>query len=132
MIFNGLFSMPFIYLATKSRAFNIFNIEEHSYIEHFIYGTVGIPAFIALIMLLASPLLSFFRNKTVQKDVRVEFFMLLAIVFLVFLSYISEYHRDGNLVNHFWFDVFSILIGFFFYYFIFKGKTIKYPQKLIE
>jgi hypothetical protein len=128
-IINFFVGTPPAFIALFSRTHNIFNVNDHSYIEHFIYGVFGIPSFLALVMLFiltGNSIYKFFKRK---ENLKYSFKYNNAIygiaIFLIILSYLSEYHREGNVVNHFNFDVMSIFIGTLIFSFIFKNVYIK-------
>lgn len=120
-----LISTPFVYIAFLSRIENIFNIEDHSYIEHFIYGVFGVP-FISAVLLFIPWIALYFKKAEDIRCVKVNFIVTLTAIVLICTSYLSEFERKGNLVNHFYFDVFSISIGVFLMFSIYKNIYIKH------
>lgn len=128
-IFNFAIGTPFAFIALFSRTHNIFNVDDHSYIEHFIYGVFGIPCFLALVMLgilTGNSIYKFFKRKeNLKYSFKYNNSIYWIAIFLIILSYLSEFHRDGNVVNHFNFDVISIFIGTLSFSFLFKNIHIK-------
>jgi len=123
MFINLCISIPFIMVALYSRAFNIFNINDHSYIEHFIYGVFGIPFFSGLLLLVIMGILALIDTPT-KRNVHSSLFVCVSSFAIIGISYFTEYHRDANLVNHFWFDVGSVIFGAAIFLFIFRKKEI--------
>lgn len=121
ILVNFLIGIPFAYIGLLSRIDNIFEIKEHSYIEHFLYGVFGIPCFLGILFLISLTIIVFFK-----KVYKIKYYIpiLMVSIFLIFLSYFSEFHRIGNKVNHFNFDLFSIFMGTLLFLYVFKNKNL--------
>lgn len=127
-------------IALLSRGYNIFNIKEHSFIEHGIYGIFGIPLFVSVILVFIKLILltekklenkiynkisEFFakfdlKNNNAEQNIKDKSYYTFKIIYLtlpsafclIIWSYSWEFFNSNNTFNHFFYDLIFITIGF--------------------
>lgn len=118
-----LISIVFVILAFLSRFYNIFRIDEHSYFEHFVYTVFG-NQLLTTILLFFSYILRIFIKDI--KDIKISFVYLISTLFIITISYLTEFHRNGpNLVNHFYFDTICAILFQILIFYLYKNKFFK-------
>lgn len=118
-----LIPIIFIALAFLSRIYNIFGLKEHSYFEHFVYVVFGNQLFTTFLLFLVFIGRNFIKN---IKDLKISFVYLMSTFFIITLSYLTEFHRDGpNIVNHFYFDTICAIVFQILIFFIYKNKFLR-------
>ena len=118
-----LVSIIFVILAFLSRIYNIFGVEERSYVEHFVYVVFGNQLFTTFLLFLVFIGRNFIKN---IKDLKISFVYLMSTFFIITLSYLTEFHRDGpNIVNHFYFDTICAIVFQILIFFIYKNKFLR-------
>ena len=125
---NLLITTPFLIAVYYSRCENIFNLNDHSYVEHFLTYFFGLPFLMALVLIIAKLITSiiFLFAKGEIYPIYINTLNTVLFGFCVFVILVTELNRDGiNLINHTFFDLFSLLISYIIIYIAFKNYTIR-------
>ena len=112
---NLLITTPFLIAVYYSRHENIFNLNDHSYVEHFLTYFFGLPFLMALVLIIAKLITSiiFLFAKGEIYPFYIKTLNTVCFISCVFLILVTELNRDGiNLINHTFFDLFSLLISY--------------------
>lgn len=125
---NLLITTPFLIAVYYSRCENIFNLNDHSYVEHFLTYFFGLPFLVALLLIIGKLITSiiFLFAKGEIYPIYINTLNTVLFGFCVFVILVTELNRDGiNLINHTFFDLFSLLISYIIIYIAFKNYTIR-------
>ena len=125
---NLLITTPFLIAVYYSRCENIFNLNDHSYVEHFLTYFFGLPFLMALLLIIGKLITSiiFLFAKGEIYPIYINTLNTVLFGFCVFVIFVTELNRDGiNLINHTFFDLFSLLISYIIIYIAFKNYTIR-------
>ena len=125
---NLLITTPFLIAVYYSRCENIFNLNDHSYVEHFLTYFFGLPFLMALLLIIGKLITSiiFLFAKGEIYPIYINTLNTVLFGFCVFVILVTELNRDGiNLINHTFFDLFSLLIRYIIIYIAFINYTIK-------
>ena len=125
---NLLITTPFLISVYYSRCENIFNLNDHSYVEHFLTYFFGLPFLMALLLIIGKLITSiiFLFAKGEIYPIYINTLNTVLFGFCVFVILVTELNRDGiNLINHTFFDLFSLLISYIIIYIAFKNYTIR-------
>ena len=125
---NLLITTPFLIAVYYSRCENIFNLNDHSYVEHFLTYFFGLPFLMALLLIIGKLITSiiFLFAKGEIYPIYINTLNTVLFGFCVFVILVTELNRDGiNLINHPFFDLFSLLISYIIIYIAFKNYTIR-------
>ena len=125
---NLLITTPFLIAVYYSRCENIFNLNDHSYVEHFLTYFFGLPFLMALLLIIGKLITSiiFLFAKGEIYPIYINTLNTVLFGFCVFVILVTELNRDGiNLINHTFFDLFSLLISYIIIYIAFKNYTIR-------
>ena len=125
---NLLITTPFLIAVYYSRCENIFNLNDHSYVEHFLTYFFGLPFLMALLLIIGKLITSiiFLFAKGEIYPIYINTLNTVLFGFCVFVILLTELNRDGiNLINHTFFDLFSLLISYIIIYIAFKNYTIR-------
>ena len=125
---NLLIIIPFLIAVYYSRCENIFNLNDHSYVEHFLTYFFGLPFLMALLLIIGKLITSiiFLFAKGEIYPIYINTLNTVLFGFCVFVILVTELNRDGiNLINHTFFDLFSLLISYIIIYIAFKNYTIR-------
>lgn len=120
--FNLIVFLITAYIGFESRIKNIFNIDEHAWIEH-IFAGIGVPAFI--ILLFVTPTLIYNKIKN-DYSVNPSYLYLSFIGSIGYfgVAIISEFFKETNIANQFAYDVLGIAIYFISILIIFKTTKV--------
>lgn len=100
---NLLITTPFLIAVFYSSHENIFNLNDHSYVEHFLTYFFGLPFLMALLLIFAKLITSiiFLFAKWKKYPIYINRFNTACFIFCVFVILVTELNRDGiNLINH--------------------------------